>query len=163
MPTFDFVSETDKQEIKNAVDQANRELESRFDFRGVGANVAYLEKDKKIVLSVPALNETKLEDVEDILRNKFIKRKIDTRVLDKQTLEKGNHSKQAFKIKEGIDQETAKKIVKYIKDKHEKVKASIQKDQIRVEGKKRDDLQEVIAGARAQDFGVQLQVQNLRD
>ncbi|MSP52978.1 MAG: YajQ family cyclic di-GMP-binding protein [Gammaproteobacteria bacterium] len=163
MPTFDFVSETDKQEIKNAVDQANRELESRFDFRGVGANIEYLEKDKKIVLSVPSMNEAKLEDMEDILRNKLIKRKIDTRILDKQTLDKGNHSKQAFKLKEGIDQETAKKIVKYIKDKHDKVKCSIQKDQVRVEGKKRDDLQDVIAGARTQDFGVQLQVQNLRD
>jgi len=163
MPTFDFVSETDKQEIKNAVDQANREIESRFDFRGVDAKIEYLEKEKKIVLSVPSLDEAKLENVEEILRAKLVKRGVDTRILDKQTLEKGNRAKQAFKLKEGIDQDIAKKIVKYIKDNHDKVKASIQKDQIRVEGKKRDDLQAVIAGAKAQDFGVQLQVQNLRD
>jgi cyclic-di-GMP-binding protein len=163
MPSFDLVSETDKQEIANAIDQTSRELESRFDFRGVGASVEYSEKEKKITLSVPSLNESKLEDMEDILRNKFVKRKIDTRILDKQTLDKGNHSKQVFKIKEGIDQDTAKKIVKYIKDNFGKVSGSIQKDQVRVTGKKRDDLQEVIAGTRSQDFGVTLQVQNLRD
>ncbi len=160
MPSFDIVSEIDMNEVRNAVDNANRELSTRFDFRGVDASIEY--KDESVVLL--AEGEFQLQQLTDMLRNACSKRKLDTSAMDPQNVERsGKTHKRAIKFKQGIEQPIAKKIVKLIKDNKMKVQASIQGDQLRVNGKKRDDLQSVMAFLKSEDMGQPLQFNNFRD
>jgi cyclic-di-GMP-binding protein len=161
MPTFDIVSELDKPEIDNALQQTQKELTTRFDFRGTESECE--RTDDGIVLR--SHSEDRLEAVLLVLREKFAKRKLSQRVLDPQKVETGakGHFKQLIKLKAGISKEHAKQIVQFIKDGKFKAQASIQGEQLRISGKKKDDLQQVIAAVRAKDFEVDLQFTNFRD
>lgn len=160
MPSFDVVSEINLQEARNAVENAERELATRFDFRGVEAKFEWQDKAAKLT----AQGEFQLQQMVDILRNKLVKRGVDPDTLEIQDPDhSGKFTYQTVSFKEGIDQELAKKIVKHIKDSKVKVQASIQGEQIRVTGKKRDDLQEVIALLKKEEFGQPLQFNNFRD
>lgn len=160
MPSFDIVSNTDNHEVSNAVDQTNREVSTRFDFRDTNARVE-LNKDK---LTLIAPTEFQLKQVDEILRNKLTKRGVDIRVLDYKDIQTNlSEAKQLVEVKAGIDQENAKKIVKLIKDAQFKVQASIQGNQVRVTGKKRDDLQAVIAHLKQAKVELPLQFENFRE
>jgi hypothetical protein len=161
MPSFDIVSEVNEVEVRNAVDQANKEVTTRFDFKGSDARVEHADK----TLTLFADDDFKLKQVTDILTGKLTKRGVDIRALKYGTVEKisGNKVKQAVTIRVGIEQELAKKIVKAVKDSKLKVQASIQGDELRVSGKNRDDLQAAIALMRKTDFGLDLQFINFRD
>lgn len=162
MPSFDIVSEVDKTEVKNAVEQTNKEVSTRFDFKGSGARVEQVE----MVLTVYADNEFQLNQVQDILNTKLSKRGVDIRSLDiSDRIEKisGNKVKRSCAVKVGVETELAKKIVKQIKDSKLKVQASIQGESVRVTGKNRDDLQECIAFVKKSITDFPLQYQNFRD
>ena len=161
MPSFDIVSNTEQHEITNAVDQTNREVSTRFDFKGTNARVE-LSKDK---LTIIAPTDFQLKQVDEILRNKMTKRQIDIRVLKYEDMNtKLSEAKQVIEIKQGLDVENAKKIVKLIKDAGLKVQAAIQGDEVRVTGKKRDDLQDAIAMLRQQStVELPLQFTNFRE
>lgn len=161
MPSFDIVSNIDLHEITNAVDQANREVDTRFDFKGTNARVE-LAKDK-ITLIAPT--DFQLKQLDEVLRGKLTKRQIDLRSLTYKDISSNlNEAKQEVEVKQGIDQENAKKITKLIKEANLKVQASIQGDQVRVTGKKRDDLQEVMAFLRSSSaVAVPIQFTNFRD
>jgi len=161
VPSFDIVSEVDKQEVKNAVEQTNKEVSTRFDFKGSDARVEQAE----YALTVFADDEFKLDQVQEVLNNKLIKRSIDIKCLDFGKVEKvtGNKVKRTVTVKTGVEIELAKKIVKEIKDSKLKVQASIQGDTVRVTGGKRDLLQEAIALVRKQVADFPLQFQNFRD
>ena len=162
MPSFDIVSEVEKTEVKNAVEQTNKEVGTRFDFKGSDARVEQAE----MVLTVFADNEFQLDQVQDILNGRLAKRGVDVRSLDiSDKVEKisGNKVKRNCTIKVGVESELAKKIVKLIKDSKLKVQASIQGDTVRVTGKKRDDLQEAIAFIKKSITDFPLQYQNFRD
>ena len=161
MPAFDIVSEVDKHELSNAVDQANRELKNRFDFRGTDARVEQSDK----VLILYADNEFQLDQLLDILRLKLTKREIDIKCLEIKDPEGyGKLVRQNVVIREGLESLFAKKVVKQIKDSKIKVQAAIQGDSVRVTGKKRDDLQQVMALLRsADDLDMPLQFNNFRD
>ncbi|MBA2350308.1 MAG: YajQ family cyclic di-GMP-binding protein [Burkholderiales bacterium] len=161
MPSFDIVSEIDKQELRNAVDQANKEIATRFDFKGSDARIEQAE----YVLSVYADDDFKLKQVLDILHGKLAKRSIDVRSMDMGKIEKvsGNKVKQTIAMKVGVESERAKKIVKLLKDSKLKVQASIQGDAVRVTGAKRDNLQEAIALIKKSVTDFPLQFQNFRD
>ncbi len=162
MPSFDIVSEVEKTEVKNAVEQTNKEVGTRFDFKGSDARVEQAE----LVLTVFADNDFQLGQVQDILNGKLAKRGVDIRSLDvSDKIEKisGNKVKRACTVKVGIETELAKKIVKLIKESKLKVQASIQGDSVRVNGKKRDDLQEAIAFIKKSITDFPLQYQNFRD
>jgi uncharacterized protein YajQ (UPF0234 family) len=160
MPSFDVVSKVDEHELANAVDQANREIQNRFDFKGADAS---FKIDKESVL-LKAPSEFQVQQMDDILRAKLVKREIDTRSLDPQKVEiNGMEARQTINVVQGITTENAKKIVKLIKDKKMKVQASIQGDQVRVTGKKRDDLQAVMGLLRECELELALQFDNFRD
>ncbi len=160
MPSFDVVSEVDLQEVRNAVDQASRELGTRFDFRGVDAG---FELDGETI-TVWAEEEFQVQQLVDVLRDKMTRRKLDVSVLDARVLEKsGRQKRQPFGLKQGIDRDTAKRIVKTVKDAKLKVQAQVQGDKIRLTGKKRDDLQAIIALLKDADFSLPLQFDNFRD
>ena len=160
MPSFDLVSEVDLQEVRNAVDQANRELSTRFDFRGIPAS---FELEEAAIL-VTAQEEFQIEQMEDILRDKLVRRKVDTGCLDPGVIEaSGMEKRRRYRIVQGIDRDQGKEIVKRIKDWKVKVQVSIQGEKLRVIGKKRDDLQQVIALLRDADLEVPLQFENFRD
>jgi len=160
MPSFDIVSNTDNHEITNAVDQANREVTSRFDFKGTNARLELGKNEITII----APTDFQLKQVDEILRNKLTKRQIDLRALNYKDVSVNlSEAKQVVEVKQGLDTENAKKIVKLIKDAQFKVQAAIQGDQVRVTGKKRDDLQEVIAMLRGAKVAVPLQFVNFRD
>lgn len=161
MPSFDIVSEVDVVEIKNAVEQCNKEVSNRFDFKGSDARVEQGDK----VLTVFADDDFKLEQVIDVLKTKLSKRNADIRCLDYAKVEKvsGNKVKQAITVKVGVDTELAKKLVRLIKDSKLKVQASIQGDAVRVSGAKRDLLQECIAMVRKEVTDFPLQYNNFRD
>lgn len=160
MPSFDVVSEVNMQEVRNAVDQANREISTRFDFKGSDARVEQTE-DK---LTLHAGSEFQIDQVMDILLNKLAKRGVDIACLEKGKVEvAGARARQPVTLRQGIDAESAKKIVKLIKDSKVKVQASIQGEQVRVSGKKRDDLQETIALLRQAKLDLPLQYTNFRD
>jgi cyclic-di-GMP-binding protein len=160
MPSFDIVSEIDAQEVRNAVENSRRELEGRFDFRGVQA--AYEWTAKETVLSAEA--EFQLQQMLEILRKNLVKRKVDINALE---AGEPSHSGKTFSLKvtfkQGIDQPMAKKLVQLIKDSKLKVQASIQGDQVRVTGKKRDDLQAAIALVRGAELKQPFQFTNFRD
>lgn len=159
MPSFDVVSELDKHEVTNAVDNAAKELERRYDLRGK----ASLElKDKVIHLTAEA--DFMLAQLIEIIQLAMVKRKVDIQCLEqKPPYASGKEMKQELVLREGIDKELAKKIVGLIKEHKFKVQASIQGEQVRVTGKKRDDLQEVMAMLRGQSLGMPLQFTNFRD
>ena len=161
MPSFDIVSEVDKQEVRNAVDQVNKEVSTRFDFKGSDARV----EQSDYQLTVFADDEFKLEQILDILRTRLTKRNVDVRCLEKGELEKisGNKVKQLVTVKTGLEAELAKRIIKQIKDSKLKVQASIQGDVVRVTGAKKDMLQEAIQLIRKSINDFPLQFQNFRD
>lgn len=161
MPSFDIVSEVNEVEVKNALDQANKEISTRFDFKGSDARVEYKEK----VLTLYADDDFKLKQVTDILAGKLTKRQVDVRSLKYGDVEKisGNKVKQAITVRTGVEQELSKKIVRLVKDSKLKVQASIQGDAVRVTGAKRDELQSAIALVRKSITDFPLQYQNFRD
>ncbi len=161
MPSFDVVSEVDKVELRNAVEQANKEIIGRFDFKGSDARIEQAD----YTLTVFADDEFKLDQVYDILVGKFAKRNIDVRCVERKDLEKvsGNKVKQAITVKTGLDTELAKRVVKLIKDSKLKVTAAIQGEAVRVTGAKRDILQETIALLKKQVTDFPLQYNNFRD
>ena len=160
MPSFDVVSEVEMHELSNAVDQANREVGTRFDFRGSDAKFEQKGNELTLVADGPF----QLKQMMDILRNKMVKRGIDTGCLDIGEPETTNmKSKQTVTVREGLDKEIAKKVVKLIKDSKLKVQAAIQGEQVRVTGKKRDDLQSVMAMLKDENVGMPLQYTNFRD
>ena len=161
MPSFDIVSEVNKVEVHNAVDQANKEVGTRFDFKGSDARI----EPKENVLTLYADDDFKLSQVTDILTAKLTKRGVDIRSLKYGDVEKvsGNKVKQLLTVREGVEQELAKKIVRVIKDSKMKVQASIQGEAVRVSGTKRDELQNVIALVKKSITDFPLQYQNFRD
>jgi hypothetical protein len=161
VPSFDIVSEIDKHELTNAVDQANREIGNRFDFRGTDARVERSDK----TLTLHADSDFQLEQVQDILRLKLTKRGVEVGCLEiKDSVGNGKMRKQDVIVREGIDSDLSRQIVKLIKQSKIKVQAAIQGDSVRVTGKNRDDLQAVIALLRANDdIEMPLQFNNFRD
>lgn len=160
MPSFDIVSNLDQHEVTNAIDQTNREVSTRFDFKGTDSRVE-LNKDK---ITIIAPTDFQLKQVDEILKNKLAKRSVDIRSFKYLDINTNlSEARQVIEVKTGIDQDNAKKITKLIKDSGLKVQASIQGDQIRVAGKKRDDLQEVIAMLKSAKTPLALQYENFRD
>jgi len=162
MPQFDIVSKIDTQTLDNAVNSAKREIETRYDFRGSNSSI---ELDKTtFIIHVVTEDEMKMDAIESVLIGRLVKAKLDPKALDfgKDKYAAGKQVKKDVAVKQGIDRETAKKIVKAIKDKKMKVQPSIMDDQVRVNGKKIDDLQAVISLCKGQDFGIPLQYVNMK-
>jgi hypothetical protein len=161
MPSFDIVSEVDKHELSNAVDQANRELANRYDFRGTDAKVDQSDK----LLTLHADSDFQLDQLLDILRMKLVKRGIEVSCLEvKDPLGNGKMRKQDVIVREGVDKDLSRKIVKMIKESKVKVQAAVQGESVRVTGKKRDDLQAIIALLKGNDsLEMPLQFNNFRD
>ncbi len=160
MPSFDVVSKIDNHEVMNAVDQANREINTRFDFKGTNARVELA----KNTITLIAPTDFQLKQVNEILCNKLAKRQVDVRSLKYQDPDvKLNEARQLVEIRQGIDSENAKKIVKLVKEANLKIQAAIQGEQVRVTGKKRDDLQTAIAFLRQAKLELPLQFENFRD
>jgi uncharacterized protein YajQ (UPF0234 family) len=161
MPSFDITSEVDKVELKNAVDQSNKEIQNRFDFKGSDARIELVELD----LTLYADDEFKLKQVMDVLIGKCAKRGVDVRALEPKEIEKigGNKAKQPIAIRNGIAQEKAKQIVKLLKDAKLKAQASIQGAAVRVSGAKKDDLQTAIQLVKKSISDIPLQFGNFRD
>jgi len=158
--SFDIVSQVDRAEVTNAIYQTMKEVGQRFDFKGSSAKVAL--EDKELVLS--AEDETKLRNMNDILQQKLVRRSVPLKAFAYGAVEAaaGGTVRQRVQIQQGIPQEKAKDIVKFIKDSKAKVQASIQGDVVRVSGRDRDTLQQVIAGLKARDFGINMQYTNYR-
>ena len=163
MPSFDTVCEANFVEIKNAIDNTSKEINTRFDFKGTSAAVELKEKDKEIIMYGDAAFQ--LDQVEDVLRNKLTKRNVDIRFLDKGDMQKigGDKVKVHIKVKNGIEAEVAKKITKLLKESKLKVQAAIQGDAIRVTGAKRDDLQGAMALIRSEITDMPVSFDNFRD
>lgn len=163
MPTFDIVSKVDGQTLDNAINTAKKEILNRYDFNDSKSTI---ELDKKTnELTIVTENDMRLRAIEDTIISKMVKQHLDPESMDrgKEHYASGNMIRKEIKIKEGLDKETAKKIVKAIKDSGLKVQASIMDDQVRVQAKKIDDLQGVIALCRKDNFGQPLQYINMRD
>ncbi len=161
MPSFDIVSEVNKVELKNAIDQCNKEVANRFDFKGSDARI----EQSELTLTVYADDEFKLKQLMDVFTGKCAKRGVDVRALEPKNAEKigGDKIKQTVEVKNGIESEPAKKIVKLIKDAKLKVQASIQGAAVRVSGAKKDDLQAAIQLVKKSVTDIPLQFQNFRD
>jgi cyclic-di-GMP-binding protein len=161
MPSFDVVSEVNMQEVTNAVAQTQKEIDTRYDFKGIETLIELVES----ALTVRTASDQKLEAVREILRAKLMKRSVPVDNLDYGKVEAatGRSVRQVITIKQGIEVDKAKEIVKFIKDTKMKVQASIQGDVVRVTGKNRDDLQECIQQLKAKDFSLSLQFKNFRD
>lgn len=161
MPSFDVVSEVDKQEVDNAVNQVRKEIGTRYDFRGSKTEINLEDQLIKLVSD----DEYKVKAVQDVLMGKMVKRGIDPKALSYGKIESAQAglAKCEVKIVEGINQDIGKKIVKAIKETKIKVQGQIQENQVRVSGKKRDDLQEVMSLIKSQDYGIPLQFKNFRD
>ena len=158
--SFDIVSQVDRAEVTNAIQQTIKEVRQRFDFKGSTATVA-LEKDE-LILS--AEDETKLRNMNDIFQQKLVRRGVPLKALSYGNVDPaaGGTVRQHVQIQQGIPQERAKEVVKFIKDSKAKVQASIQGDVVRVSGKDRDTLQDIIAKLKAKDFGIDMQFSNYR-
>lgn len=161
MPSFDVVSEINRPELDNALHQANKELSTRFDFKGTDARV----ENNQSSLSVFADNDFQVKQAVDVLCNKMAQRKVDLACLEFREIEEigGGKARQVIDLKEGINSDLGRKLVKQIKDQKLKVQTAIQGDQLRVTGKKRDDLQQVIAFLKSTEAGIPLQFINFRD
>jgi uncharacterized protein YajQ (UPF0234 family) len=162
MPSFDVVSEVDMQEVENAFNQARKELAQRFDFKGTGTD---LERDKELNLLVKANSEGRAQAALQVLMEKLAKRGVALEALDPQKLEPaaGGTVRQLVKLRRGLKQEDARKIVALVKEAGLKVQAAIQGEAVRITSKKRDDLQDCMARIRAAGLGVPLQFQNFRE
>ncbi|MEM7255972.1 MAG: YajQ family cyclic di-GMP-binding protein [Pseudomonadota bacterium] len=160
MPSFDVVSEIDGHELQNAVDQANREISNRFDFKGSDAKIELAES----VMTLVADSDFQIQQMQPMIFQKLSKRGIDVKALDQGDIQtSGQKARQVITVRQGIDKETASKIVKAIKASKAKVQAAIQGEQVRITGKKRDDLQGVIAMLKEGDYGLPMQYINFRD
>ncbi len=160
MPSFDIVSELNRHELTNAVDQTNREVGNRYDFKGSNAKVVESENE----LSLEAQTKFQIDQIRQVLHQKMSKRGIDISAIESgEVEERGKVAIQKIVLKEGIDKEVARKIIKSVKESKLKVQAAIQGEQVRITGKKRDDLQQVIAFIKSNDFGQPLQFNNFRD
>jgi len=161
MPSFDVVSEVDMHEVNNALDQANREVDTRFDFKGVDSKFELTEQEA-VLISAEA--DFQVRQMLEILRNKLVKRSVDTKsLIDGEIQIVGQKATLIVKIQQGIDSDIARKAVKMIKETKIKVQTAIQGDQLRVSGKKRDDLQKVIEFLKDANIGIPLQFRNFRD
>lgn len=160
-PSFDVVSEVDMQEVNNAINQTVKEITQRFDFKGTKSTV---EIENGNAIKIVTEDDTRMRNIVDILQSKFIKRGVAIKNLEYGKVESaaGGMVRQSIRVKQGIDAEVAKKITKDIKNLKVKVQAQLQDDQIRVSGKKIDDLQAVIAFLKGQDYGMELQFSNFR-
>ena len=160
MPSFDVVSEIDEHELANAIDQANREISNRFDFKGSDAKIELADS----VMTLTADSDFQVQQMQPIILQKLTKRGIDISCLDQGEIQtSGQKARQSMSVRQGIDKETASKIVKAIKSSKTKVQAAIQGEQVRVTGKKRDDLQSAIALLKQEELGLPLQFNNFRD
>ena len=162
MPTFDVVSEVDMQEVRNAIDQAAREVTTRFDFKDTGSTVELAGDEIRLHSST----EDRLRALVQVLEEKLVKRQVSLKALDRGKVEEGSKGavRQTIKLQAGISSDNAKRLNKFIKDQGFKgVQSQTQGDQLRVSGKKRDDLQAVIAALKGEDFGIPLQFTNFRD
>lgn len=160
MPSFDTVSEVDHHELSNAIDQANREIGTRYDFKGSGARIEQTDNQ----LSLIAESEFQIKQMTPILKEKMSKRGIDVSCLEfSDVVEMNKRASQQVLVREGLDKDLARKIVKLIKDSKIKAQAAIQGDQVRVSGKKRDHLQQIMQLLREADLGIPLQFNNFRD
>jgi len=162
MPTFDIVSEVDMQEVRNGVDQANREASTRFDFKNTDSTIELGEKE----LVLQSSTEDRLRALRQVLEEKLVKRQVSLKALDPAKVEEASKgtARQKIAIRAGITQDQAKRLNKFIKDLGLKgVSSQTQGEQVRVSGKKRDDLQAVIAACKEEDFGIPLQFNNFRD
>ena len=161
MPSFDIVSQVDTQEVRNAVDQANREIVNRYDFKGTDSSIRLSDDG----ITVESSAEGRLDAAIDVLKSKLVRRKVSLKsIAGGEPKQIGGGRYQAvFTLNEGIAQDAAKELSKLIRDMKLKVQVQIQGDQLRVQGKKRDDLQEVIAAIKALDFRLPLQYVNFRD
>jgi len=164
MPTFDIVSEVDMQEVRNAVDQADRELAQRFDFKGTSSSIELKEKEKEIEMK--SVSEDRLNAVRQVLEEKFAKRKISLKAIEHGKVEDaaGGTARQVSKLQAGISSDKAREINKFIKAEGPKgMQSQTQGEQVRVTSKKRDELQAIIQKLKEHDFGVPLQFENFRD
>ena len=160
MPSFDVVSKVNHHEVTNAVDQANRELNSRFDFKDTKARLEL----SKTTITIFAPTDFQLKQVDEIFRNKLAKREVDIRTLEYKNINVAlNEARQDIEVREGIDVDLAKKIVSLVKESKIKVQAAIQGDHVRVTGKSRDDLQDIMAKLREAKVPLPLQFENFRD
>jgi uncharacterized protein YajQ (UPF0234 family) len=160
MPSFDVVSDFDAQEARNAVDQANREVNQRFDFKGTGSTYAFDDP----VVELKSESDFQLKQMVDILHQKLVKRGIDIACIEEGEPEiTGSEARQQLTLRRGIDSELARKLVKVVKSNKIKVQAAIQGDKLRISGKKRDDLQATIRLLKEQDVDLPLQYENFRD
>ncbi len=164
MPSFDVVSEVDMQEVRNAVDQADRELSQRFDFKGTNSTIELKEKDK--VIEMKSVSEDRLNAVRQVLEEKLVKRKLSLKAIEHGKVEDaaGGTVRQVSTLQAGISSDKARAINKFVKEKGAKgIQSQTQGEQVRIIAKKRDDLQSMIAALKAEDFGIPLQFENFRD
>ena len=161
MPSFDIVNKLDHESFKNAVDAVNREVATRYDFKGSNSEIQLKDKDYLII----ADSELKLNQIKEILSKNLVRKSVDVKNIDFEKQEKatGNMIRQKIKIIEGIDKEISQVIIKHIKEKKNKVQTSIQGDQIRVQGKKRDDLQDIITSLKTVELKIPINFINFRD
>lgn len=161
MPSFDIVSEVDLQEVRNAVDQAQREIATRFDFKDTGTSVELDEGE----IALRSATEHRLEAALDVVEGKLVKRKVPLKAVSRGKVEPaaGGTYRQVLTLNQGIAQDKAKEIVKLVKDSKRKVQASVQGDQVRISGKKKDDLQAVMQAVQERDLDIPLQFTNRRD
>ena len=161
MPSFDIVSEVNSMEVENAINQAKKELINRFDFKGSKAEIIHEKNEIKL----SAEDQFKIRALSEIMMGKLAKRNISLKSVDRAEPEISplGHSRQTIKIKQGLESDVAKQVTAFIREKKFKVTSQIQGNEVRVNGKSRDELQTVIAAVRAQDFPVALQFQNYRD
>ena len=162
--SFDVVSEVDLQEVRNAVDQAKREVHQRFDFKGTGSELDLTDEGGKPTIVIKSGTEQKVKDVVKVLEEKFVKRKIAIKALQRGNIEAaaGGTSRQQLTINQGISTEKAREIVKFVKDKKLKAQSSIQGDQVRISSKSIDTLQDIMQMLKEHDFGIPLQYTNYR-
>jgi uncharacterized protein YajQ (UPF0234 family) len=161
--SFDVVSEIDVQEVRNAVDQASREISQRFDFKNTGSSIDFTT-DKEPTITIKSNTDQKVKDVVKVLEEKLVKRKIALKALQRGNIEPaaGGTARQVITITQGISTEKAREIVKFIKDMKSKAQVAVQGDQVRVSAKSRDTLQDVIAALKEHDFDLPLQYTNYR-
>ena len=163
MPSFDVVSKISYQELNNALSNCLREINTRYDFKGLNIAIEFKEKEKQIITLAP--DNMKLKQINDLFTGHLVRRKIDPRIIKIKNVEDatGNSKRQTVELQEGIDQESAKKIITQVKSSKIKVQVKIQGDELRVDGKKKDDLQETMQLIRGVDIGRPIEFTNFRD
>ena len=162
--SFDVVSEVDLQEVRNALDQASREIVQRYDFKGTGSSIELTKDGSEDAIVVRSNTEQKVKDCVKVLEEKLVKRKVALKALQKGRIEEaaGGTTRQRLAINQGISTDKAREIVKFVKDMKVKAQSSVQGDQVRVSSKSRDVLQDIIASLKEHDFGIPLQFTNYR-